>query len=159
VKESSALPRGVTGVAADARRVIFVSGPYGFGAPSPEGTRPLWKARASDPKIAHRFRGQLALTPDGVLYAHADGALSFVKDGAEKEEWSVPTPEFTSPLLVHEGRVWFAAATVGLLGVDLKDGRVVSKVAAADAGLFTPILWDGKPAFWSAEGWLVPIKD
>jgi outer membrane protein assembly factor BamB len=159
VADTWALPRGVTAAAAEGKRVILVSGPYGFGAPSPEGVRTLWKARAADPKIAHRFKGQIAMAPEGVVYAHADGAVTYLKDGAEKEEWNVATPEFTSPLLVHEGRVWFAAPQVGLAGVDLKEGRFVWKMAAADAALFTPVLWEGRPAFWSAEGWLIPAKE
>lgn len=159
VQESSPVPRGTSGVVVDGPRVWLLAGPYGFGTPTAEGVRPLWKAKADDPKIGQRFRGQLAAAPGGVLYSHADGALSFWKDGAAQEEWNVGTPEFTSSLLVHEGRVWFAAPGLGLAGVDLKDGRFVWKSAVADAGLFSPLLWEGRPAFWSAEGWLIPVKE
>lgn len=159
VKESSPVARGTTAVAADAKRVYLMSGPYGFGTPGAEGARPRWTAKATDPKIGQRFKGALAIAPEGAVYSHADGAVSYFKDGAEKEEWNVLTPEFSSGLLVHEGRVWFAAPQAGLAGVDLKEGRFVWKAAVADAALFTPILWEGKPAFWSSEGWLVPVKE
>lgn len=159
IKESTNVPRGTTSVAADEKRVVVLTGAYGFGRPGSEGIRPVWTARTADPKIGFRFKGALAFAPEGVVYAHADGAVAFIKDGAEKEAWDVSTPEFTSSLLVHEGRVWFAAAPMGLMGVDLKDGRVAWKSPLADAGAFTPILWEGKPAFWSSDGWLVPVRE
>jgi hypothetical protein len=94
-----------------------------------------------------------------VVYSHADGAVSYWKDGAEKAEWNVTTLEFSSPVLVHGGRAWFAAISVGLAGVDLAEGTYKWKSAVGDAPLFTPILWEGKPAFWSSEGWLIPVKE
>jgi outer membrane protein assembly factor BamB len=159
VKDSSPAGRGTTAVAADETRAFLVSGPYGFGVPGAEGVRPRWTSKASDPKIGLRFRGAFALAPEGLVYSHAEGAVAYFKDGSDKPEWTVTTPEFTSALKVHEGRVWFAAPGVGLAGVDLKEGRFVWKSAVADAGLFTPVLWEGRPAFWSADGWLIPVKE
>lgn len=159
VQESSPVARGATAVAADGARVYVAAGPYGFGVPGAEGLRPRFTAKATDPKIALRFRGSLALAPEGVVYAHADGAVGYWKDGAEKPEWSVTTPAFSSPVLVHGGKAWFAAAGLGLAGVDLKDGRFAWKLEASDAAIFTPTLWEGRPAFWSADGWLIPVRE
>ena len=80
----------------------------------------------------------------------------YLKDGAAKPEWNFTTPAYCSMPLVHDGRVWVAAAGRGLFGLDLETGSVAWKAELADAALFTPILWDGKPAFWSSDGWLLP---
>lgn len=156
VGATTALPRGATGFATDGRRTVVVTGPYGFGEMSAAGVVAMrWSSKTSDPKIAHRFKGAVALAPGSVVYSHADGGVACIVDGAESYAWNFPAPEFTSDLLVHGGRVWFAAGGRGLVGVDLKSGEAVWSHPAAEASLFTPILWEGRPAFWSFEGWIL----
>lgn len=156
VGSTAALPRGASGFATDGRRTFVITGPYGFGEMSAAGVAAMrWSSKTADPKVGQRFKGAIALAPGGVLYSHADGGVAYVPDGAESYAWNFAAPEFTSDLLVHQGRVWFAAGGRGLVGVDLATGEAAWTHPAADASLFTPILWDGRPAFWCFEGWIL----
>jgi outer membrane protein assembly factor BamB len=150
----------VTQLAAEGGRVFAATGPYGFGeAGSGIDFRPVFKSGLQNPGIAVKFRGALAAGAGHVYYAHADGVMSCFEGGAEKTAWTFSAQGFTSPLLVHGGRVWLAAGGRGLYGLNAKTGAVEWSVEPVpDASAFTPFLWDGKPAFWSSDGWLVTTE-
>ncbi len=156
--QSAPVPRGAAAVAAAKGRAFVALGPFGFGEAVPDTEfRQAFKSRQQEAKTLLRFRGALAADADGnVYYAHADGELSCFEGGEEKTAWTFATSNFTSPLLVHGGRVWFAAPGQGLYGLNAKTGAVEWKVEPLpDAALFTPLLRDGKAAFWSTDGWMV----
>lgn len=155
-----ALPAGVTALAAQGGRIWAATGAFGFGEAVVEGDfRSVFRAKSQDPKVSLRFRGALAAAEGRVWYAHADGELGCFDPATGKTDWTFAAPDFTSPLLVHGGRVWLSAAGRGLYGLNAKTGAVEWKTEPLpDAALFTPVLRDGKAVFWSADGWLVATE-
>jgi len=154
------LSRQVTQVAAEGGRAFASTGPYGFGESAPGSEfRMVFRSGLQNPGIAVKFRGALAAAGGHVYYAHSDGLLGCFEGGTEKTAWTFSAQGFTSPLFVHGGRVWFGAGGQGLYGLNAKTGAVEWTVEPVpDAHLFTPILWEGKVAFWSSDGWLVTTE-
>jgi outer membrane protein assembly factor BamB len=160
VEETQAQARGVTGLAWDGKRLVAATGPYGFGFFAPaEEFKAVFRAKEQNPALVQKFRGWIAAPGGDVVYSNADGEVSCFEGGApDKVAWSFKTPFFTSPLLAHEGKIWLASHQQGLFGLDQKSGRIVWKREKVDAADYTPILWEGRPAFWSAEGWVLPTE-
>jgi outer membrane protein assembly factor BamB len=156
--DALAIPRSASLIATDGKTIWAASGPFGLFEMSSESEyKSLFKPQRQDQKMVLKgFRGALAAGDGAVFYSHADGELSRFEPGAEKPTWTYETPGMTSSLLVHGGRLWFAAWGKGLYGLNLKTGVLEwNREGIRDANLFTPILWEGKPAFWSTDGWLV----
>lgn len=149
--------RGVTALAWDGKRAVAATGPYGFGFfGEGEEFKPAWKTQEQGPQVVQKFRGWIAAEGGSVFYSNADAELACFEGGSpEKPAWTFKTPYFTSLLLVHEGKVWFSSTQQGLFGLDAKTGAVAWKREMADAADYTPFLWEGKPAFWSSQGWIL----
>jgi outer membrane protein assembly factor BamB len=153
-----AIPRSTSLLATDGKATWAATGPFGlYETSSDTEFKTLFKPQKQDPKMLLKgFRGALAAADGAVFYAHADGEVGRFEPGAEKPTWTYETPGYTSSLLVHGGRLWFAAWGKGLYGLNLKTGVLEwNREGIHDANLFTPFLWEGKPAFWSTDGWLV----
>ena len=90
-------------------------------------------------------------------WSHAGGAVVGIESGSGKQLWSHKTPEYTSPLLAHKGRVYFAAKGLGLYGLNLRTGVVEWSAELHDADRFVPLLIRNKPGFWSSEGWMIMV--
>jgi outer membrane protein assembly factor BamB len=155
--QTAPIPRGATSLALEKGRPFIATGPFGFGEAAAETEfRTVFRSKQQDARTLLRFRGAIAAGEGNVYYAHADGEVSCFEGGGEKVAWTFEAREFTSPLLVHGGRVWFAALSRGLYGLNAKTGAVEWKAEPLpDAANFTPILRDGKAAFWSSDGWLI----
>ncbi len=152
-EERVAAPGGATAVDAAGGRIFVAAGPGVFGLAAPGREFREFLRLAAPPGL--KFRGALAASAAGAIFSHAGGEVGGFDAATGKPAWTFKAPEFTSPLLVHAGRVWFSAAGRGLFGLDTKTGAVEWQAETPAAGSFTPFLLDGKPAFWSGEGWLV----
>jgi outer membrane protein assembly factor BamB len=156
-----AIPRNATLVASDGKRVWAATGPYGLiETASDTEFKPLFRPTQQDPRVAIKgFKGGLTAADGAVFYSHADGTVARFEAGAEKPTWTYETPGYTSPLLVHGGRLWFSSWGKGLYGLNLKTGVLEwNREGFRDANLFTPFVRDGKVCFWSSDGWLVATE-
>jgi len=154
--EPYAIGAGSTAVAVDGKKTFVAQGPYGFGLAAPEQEfKPLFKAKNQDSKILGLTRGSFAASRGRLYYSHADGEVACFNAADGTPVWTFPAPQYTSPLLLHGDRVWFVARDVGLIGLDAKTGAVTWKQELPDADLFTPFVFEGKPAFWSSDGWIL----
>jgi outer membrane protein assembly factor BamB len=149
--------RGVTALAWDGKRLVAATGPFGFGFfEPPEEFKPAYRTREQAAPIAQKFRGWVAVSGSDVIFSNADGEVACFEGGeGGKVAWSFKTPAYTSLLLVHDGKVWFASHQQGLFGLDAKTGSIAWKRERIDAANYLPFLWEGKPAFWSNEGWIL----
>ncbi len=158
--ETFKVPPNTSLVAVDGKRVFAAAGPHLVVEAVPrDECREVYKSSQQDLKVALRFKGALAAAGGKAIFSHAAGEVACfdpdARDDSKRTLWSFPAPDFTSALLVHGERVWFAAPGKGLLGLNAATGAVVWKADVSAASLFTPILHEGKPAFWSIEGWIM----
>lgn len=161
--DTCASPPGVSLLAEDGKRLYAAVGPFLVGEARPgDDFRELYKSPQQDAKILFLFKGWLAATGGKVVFSHAGGEVTGIDPDVRNEDkravWSFPVPEFTSALLAHEGRVWFSAPGKGLFGLNAATGAEEWKLEVSDATLFAPFLFEGKPAFWSSEGWMIQPK-
>lgn len=158
-----AAPPGVSILAEDGKRLYAAVGPFLAGEARPgDDFREIFKSPQQDAKVLFHFKGWMVATGGKVVFSHAGGEVAGIdpdaRDESKRVVWSFPAPEFTSALLAHGGRVWFSAPGKGLFGLDAATGAEAWKAEVSDASLFTPFLFEGRPAFWSSEGWMIQPK-
>ena len=159
-EDTAKVPPQASLVAPDRKRIYVAAGPFLVGEAVPgEEFHEIFRSPQQDAKIQHRFKGALAAADGRLFFSHAGGEVVALNPDARDESrkilWSFPAPEFTSPLLLHGDRLWFAAPGKGLFGLNAANGSVEWKSEPGDAAAFTPFLAEGKPAFWSQEGWMI----
>ncbi len=159
-EDQAPVPANVTLMAVDGKRIFAAAGPLMAGETRPgDDFRELFRSPSPDPKVVGRFKGALAASSGRIFFSHAAGEVACIdadaKDETKRILWSFQTPEFTSPLLLAGGRLWFAAPGKGLFGLKAETGEVEWEAEVADPSAFTPFICEGKPAFWSNEGWMI----
>ena len=155
--DPTTVPTGISLLATEGKKMFAAIGPYALYDLTSDEPKLALRPKQQDMQISAKgFKGSLVMADGAAFYTHTDGQVVRYEPGADKPTWTFDTPAFTSPLLVHAGRLWFAAGGQGLFALNLKSGAVEWKLdGLPDAKLFTPFLRGGKVAFWSSDGWIV----